>query len=173
MADLSTGSRECTGIGALRRLIYWPSKVLEIVAAISLMFIMILTTCDVIGRAFSKPIIGTYEIVSFGAGVLVGFSLPITTLEKGHVYVDFLLQKFSPLGQRVLRSVTSLMGIVLFLGAGCKLLQMASDLQRAGEVSSTLQLPYYAIAYGIGCSCLIVCLVLAGEVVMVAAVRDL
>ena len=172
MGDLSSGSAGSTTSNILRRLIYWPSKALEAVAAISLLFIMILTTCDVIGRAFARPIIGTYEIVSFGAGVLVGFSLPITTLEKGHVYVDFLLKKFSLSARRVLESVTNLMGIALFLGAGYKLLQMASDLQRAGEVSSTLQLPYYAIAYGIGFSCFIVCLVLTGELVTIAAGRD-
>jgi TRAP-type C4-dicarboxylate transport system permease small subunit len=171
MGDLSKRSAGGTTNNILRRLIYWLSKVLEVVAAISLLFIMILTTCDVIGRAFARPIIGTYEIVSFGAGVIVGFSLPITTLEKGHVYVDFLLQKLSPPVQRVLQSATNLMGIALFLGAGYNLLKMASDLQRAGEVSSTLQLPYYVIAYGIGFSCLTVCLVLAGELVTMAAGR--
>jgi TRAP-type C4-dicarboxylate transport system permease small subunit len=103
--------------------------------------------------------------------VIVGFSLPITTLEKGHVYVDFFLHKLSHPLQRVLQLVTNLMGIALFLGAGYNLLKMASDLHRAGEVSSTLQLPYYAIAYGIGFSCLTVCLVLAGELVTIAAGR--
>ncbi len=137
MGDLSKGSVGGTG-NILRRLIYWPRKVLEAGAAISLLFIMVLTTCDVIGRAFARPIIGTYEIVSFGAGVIVGFSLPITTLEKGHVYVDFFLHKLSPPVQRVLQLVTNLMGIALFLGAGYNLLKMASDLHRAGEVSSTL-----------------------------------
>ena len=171
MGDLSTGSAGRTSSNILCRLIYWLSKGLEVVAAGSLLFIMILTTCDVIGRAFARPIIGTYEIVSFGAGVLVGFSLPITTLEKGHVFVDFLYQKFSPPVQRVLQSVTNLMGIVLFLGAGYNLLKMASDLQRAGEVSSTLQLPYYAIAYGIGFACLATCLVLAGELLTISAGR--
>jgi TRAP-type C4-dicarboxylate transport system permease small subunit len=171
MEDISMRNVGGTTGNILRRLIYWPSKVLEFVAAISLLFIMILTTCDVIGRAFARPIIGTYEIVSIGAGVIVGFSLPITTLEKGHVYVDFLLQKLSPPAQRMLEIATNLMGFTLFLGAGYKLLQMASDLQKAGEVSSTLQLPYYAIGYGIGFSCLTVCLVLAGELVTIVAGR--
>ncbi|OPY71044.1 MAG: Tripartite ATP-independent periplasmic transporter [Syntrophorhabdaceae bacterium PtaU1.Bin034] len=166
-----SASADSAGTNLVRCLIYWPSKALEVIAAISLLFIMILTTCDVVGRAFARPVIGTYEIVSFGAGVLVGFSLPITTLEKGHVYVDFLLRRFSLSAQRVLQSVTSLMGIALFLGAGYNLLKMAADLQRAGEVSSTLQLPYYAIAYGIGFSCLVVCLVLVGEVVTIATGR--
>ncbi len=172
MADVSTGSAGKSDSNILRRLIYWLSKGLEVVAGVSLLFIMILTTCDVIGRAFAKPIIGTYEIVSFGAGVLVGFSLPITTLEKGHVYVDFLYQKFSRPVRRVLYAVTNILGITLFLGAGYNLLKMASDLQRAGEVSSTLQLPYYAIAYGIGFACLTVCVVLAGELVTAIAGRQ-
>jgi TRAP-type C4-dicarboxylate transport system permease small subunit len=172
MGDVSTQGDGRTDRNIFRLLIYRLSKVLEVVAGVSLLFIMVLTTCDVIGRAFARPIIGTYEIVSFGAGVLVGFSLPITTLEKGHVYVDFLYQKFSAPVQKALEALTNLLGIALFLGAGYNLLKMASDLQRAGEVSSTLQLPYYAIAYGIGFSCLTVCLVLSAELVTVIAGRN-
>jgi TRAP-type C4-dicarboxylate transport system permease small subunit len=172
MGDTAAGSVERTNRNVIRLLIYWLSKGLEVIAAASLLFIMLLTTCDVIGRAFASPIIGTYEIVSFGAGILVGFSLPITTLEKGHVYVDFLYQKFSRPAQKVMYTLTSLMGIALFLVAGYNLLKMASDLQKAGEVSSTLQLPFYAIAYGIGLSCLTVCLVIASEMVAAIAGRD-
>jgi TRAP-type C4-dicarboxylate transport system permease small subunit len=150
-------------------LIYWLSKGLEVIAGASLLFIMLLTTCDVIGRAFRSPIIGTYEVVSFGAGILVSFSLPITTFEKGHVYVDFLYQKFPKPIRNVLHFMTNLMGIALFLGAGYNLFVMGSDLQKAGEVSSTLQLPYYAIAYGIGFACITVCLVLIAEIVALIA----
>ena len=65
--------------------------------------------------------------------------------------------------------MTNLMGIALFLGAGYNLFVMGSDLQKAGEVSSTLQLPYYAIAYGIGFACITVCLVLIAEIVALIA----
>jgi len=150
-------------------LIYWLSKGLEVIAGTSLLFIMLLTTCDVIGRAFRSPIIGTYELVSFGAGILVGFSLPITTFEKGHVYVDFLFLKLPKKIQKVLHILTNLMGIALFVGAGYYLFIMGYDLQGAGEVSSTLQLPYYAISYGIGCACCAVCLVLAAEIIAIMA----
>ena len=150
-------------------LIYWLSKGMEIIAGACLLFIMLLTTCDVIGRAFRTPIIGTYELVSFGAGILVGFSLPITTFEKGHVYVNFLYQKFPKPIQRVLHSITNLMGIALFVGAGYYLFVMGYNLRKAGEVSSTLQLPYYTIAYGIGLACFTVCFVLVAEFIAIIA----
>jgi TRAP-type C4-dicarboxylate transport system permease small subunit len=150
-------------------LVYRLAKGLEVIAGASLLFIMFLTTCDVIGRAFRSPIIGTYEIVSFGAGILVGFSLPITTLEKGHVFVDFLYQKLSKPVRKVLHLITDLMGMALFVGAGYNLFRMGSDLKRAGEVSSTLQLPYYAIAYGIGFACCAVCLVIISQAIAIIA----
>ena len=150
-------------------MVYRLAKGLEVIAGGSLLFIMILTTCDVIGRAFRSPIIGTYEVVSFGAGVLVGFSLPVTTFEKGHVYVDFLYQKLPIHLRRVLHIITNVMGIALFVGAGYTLFKLGSDLKAAGEVSSTLQLPYYAIAYGIGFACCTVCLILISEVVEIIA----
>jgi TRAP-type C4-dicarboxylate transport system permease small subunit len=136
------------------------SKVLELIARTALLGVMLLTTADVILRAFGRPIIGTYELVSFGAGIIIGFSLPLTTLQRGHVYVDFLYQKFPQGAQSILHIVTRLMGLALFLCIGLNLMKMASDWRKAGEVSSTLQIPFYLVAYGIGFACLAVCFVL-------------
>jgi TRAP-type C4-dicarboxylate transport system permease small subunit len=149
----------------------WLSKALETIAKAALLAIMFLTTADVILRAFGKPIIGTYELVSFGAGILVGFSLPLTTLQRGHVFVDFLYQKFPAPARKALHMITRVLGLALFLCVGLNILKMASDWRRAGEVSSTLQLPYYAVAYGIGFSCLVTCLVLIVFMIRIAAGR--
>ena len=42
------------------------------------------------------------------------------------------------------------MSIVLFLFTAWNLAKMATDMYRSGEVSLTLQLPFYPVAYGIG-----------------------
>jgi len=149
----------------------WLSKALELIAKAALLAIMFLTTADVVLRAFGRPIIGTYELVSFGAGILVGFSLPLTTLQRGHVFVDFLYQKFPAPARTVLHVVTRLMGLAMFLCVGLNVLKMASDWRRAGEVSSTLQLPYYTVAYGIGLACLLVCLVLIVFIIQILSGR--
>jgi TRAP-type C4-dicarboxylate transport system permease small subunit len=141
---------------------------MQVVAGLGLVFMMSLTTCDVILRIFSRPIIGTYEIVAFTCGVVIGFSLPITSFLRGHIYVDFLYQKFPKFWQNVFNVTTRLMVFVLFLFVGWNLMRLAGDMLRAGEVSLTLQLPFYPIAYGIGISCFVQCLVVIGDLIKIA-----
>jgi hypothetical protein len=45
---------------------------------------------------------------------------------------------------------------------------LATSLLRSGEVSLTLQLPFYPVAYGIGVACLVQCLSLIGDLVKIA-----
>jgi TRAP-type C4-dicarboxylate transport system permease small subunit len=91
----------------------------------------------------------------------------MTTLAKGHVLVDFLLMKFSHGVRRVFQLVTRLMGIALFSLAGWNLIKMGFDFLRTGEVSLTLQMPVYPVAFGIGFACLAQCLVLTLQALQV------
>jgi TRAP-type C4-dicarboxylate transport system permease small subunit len=150
------------------RLIYLLSRFMEIVAGVALVFMMSLTTFDVILRAFGRPIIGTYEIVSFSGGVVIGFSMPITSWVRGQIFVDFFYQKFGQLWQNVFNVATRVMGLILFLFVGWNLFIIATDMVRSGEVSLTLQLPFYPIAYGIGSACFVQCLVLIGDLMKIA-----
>ncbi len=48
---------------------------------------------DVILREFKMPIVGTYEIVSLLGAIVIGFAIPQTSLERGHVLMDFLTER--------------------------------------------------------------------------------
>lgn len=148
--------------------IYRLSRFMQVIAGIALVFMMSLTTCDVILRIFSRPIIGTYEMVAFTGGIVIGFSLPITSFVRGQIFVDFFYQKFPKFWQNVLNVATRLVSLVLFLFIGANLMILASDMVKSGEVSLTLQLPFYPIAYGIGISCFVQCLVLIGDLIKIA-----
>jgi TRAP-type C4-dicarboxylate transport system permease small subunit len=148
--------------------IYALSRFMQVIAGIALVFMMTLTTCDVLLRIFSKPIIGTYEMVAFTGGVVIGFSLPITSFVRGQIFVDFFYQKFPQFWQNVFNVVTRLMVMVLFLFIGWNLMILASDMVRSGEVSLTLQLPFYPVAYGIGIACFVQCLVIVGDLIKIA-----
>ena len=80
--------------GGLEGIIYWLSRVMEVIAGVFLVFMMLLTTFDVILRAFGRPIIGTYEMVALSGGMVIGFSVPITSWVRGQIFVDFFYQKF-------------------------------------------------------------------------------
>ena len=126
-------------------------KFMEIVAGVALTFIILITTADVLLRAFGHPILGTYEIVAIAGGVVIGFVTPITSWRRGHVYVDFVTAKFGR-GKKVIDSATRVVAIAILLVVGSSAMKIAGDLRRAGEVSATIELPLYPVAYAIGAS---------------------
>jgi TRAP-type C4-dicarboxylate transport system permease small subunit len=143
------------------------SKALDLIAGIAITFIMFLTVLDVILRSFRIPIVGTYELVAFSGAVVVGFAVPLTTFLKAHVLVDFFVMRFKAGVRKAIHLCTRLMGITLFSLLGWNLMKMGMDIYRTGEVSLTLQLPFYPIAFGLGLSCFVQCLVLVAQIFQV------
>jgi TRAP-type C4-dicarboxylate transport system permease small subunit len=153
--------------GVFVGLVYRLSRAMQAIAGLALVFMMTLTTCDVILRHFGKPIIGTYEIVAFSGGIVIGFSTPITSFMRGQIFVDFFYQKFPMVTQNILNTTTRLVDIALFGIISWNLMIMGRDMYRSGEVSLTLQLPFYPIAYGIAFALFIQCLVLVCDIVKI------
>jgi len=143
------------------------SGLLNIIAGIGLTFMISLTVADVILRAFRRPIVGTYELVALSGAVVVGFSVPFTSWRRGHIYVDFLIQKFPHRLRNAFQIATRGLGIGLFLLIGWNLIQMGRDLHKSGEVSLTLQLPFYPVVYGVGICCFAQCLVLLCDILKI------
>jgi TRAP-type C4-dicarboxylate transport system permease small subunit len=143
------------------------SRFLNLIAGISLSFLMFLTITDVILRFFRKPIVGTYELVAFSGAVVIGFSVPLTSWVRGHVYVDFLILRFSQKTRNILHILTRCLVIWLFLMIGWNLIKYGMDLHKSGEVSLTLQMPFYPVAYGLGICCFIQCFVLLCDILKI------
>lgn len=143
------------------------SRFLNLIAGISLSFLMFLTIADVILRLFRRPIVGTYELVAFSGAVVIGFSVPFTSWVRGHVYVDFLILRFSQKIRNVFNIITRCLVIWLFLMIGWNLIDYGMDLYKSGEVSLTLQMPFYPVAYGIGICCFFQCLVLLCDILKI------
>jgi len=135
------------------------------IAGIALAGIVFLTVADVFLRLFKYPILGTYEIVSLLGAVVIGFAIPQTTIERGHVLMDFLTGRLPFVGQRVLHLVTRLLASLTFLIIGWNLFKLGNDLMDTGQVSLTLKLPEYPVAFGIAFCCLLECLVLLSDLI--------
>lgn len=138
--------------------------VLSCVAGVVLAFMLCLTVTDVILRAFRRPILGTYEIISYCGAVVIGFSLPYTSLMKGHVAVQFLLDKLSAKASRRMQMWTRIVSIAVFFWLGWNFVVIGFNLMRTNEVSGIYRLPFYPIAYGLGFACLVQCLALVSEI---------
>ena len=142
-------------------------KILNYISAFALTFIMLLTVADVLLRSFGHPILGTYEIVSFSLAVVIGFSIPSVSLARGHVYMEFVLERVSPGAKAALNILTRLLCFVLFAAIGYNLFLIGMEFHTSGEVSSTLKLPFFPLAYGVGFACFLECLVFLFDIVKI------
>lgn len=136
------------------------AKLMYYVAGVALASIMLLTVLDVILRSFKSPVLGTYELVGLLGAIVVGFAIPQTSKLNGHVIMDLIPSALSGLARRLMRILTRLLGIAIFLVIGLNLWSMGTDFRMSGEVTPTLQLPLYPIAWGISVCCYIQCLIL-------------
>ena len=149
------------------RFVFQTSKWTNVLGGVFLTLLMLLTVADVILRSSGKPIVGSFELVAFSGALVLGFSMPLTSWVRGHIYVDFLILKLPASARKVFHLFTRFLGMGLFFLIGWNLIKMGTDLQRSGEVSLTLQMPFYPVVYGVGICCFIQCLVLAGDAVKI------
>jgi TRAP-type C4-dicarboxylate transport system permease small subunit len=136
------------------------SRYMYKIAAFALVSIVFLMVADIILRRFRMPIDFAYEIVLFLGAIVIGFSLPQTTLNKRHVIMEWLTTKLPPKWKKMASVGTRGLGAVLFIIFGWNILRMGNSLRIAGQVSPILEFPEYPIAYGIALCCFVQALVL-------------
>jgi TRAP-type C4-dicarboxylate transport system permease small subunit len=125
------------------------NEFMQAISAVVLTFMIMLTTADVILRAFGRPILGTYEVVAICGGIVLGFGVPITSWMRGHIVVDFAVNKLPDRGKNLVNIITRCVAIALCLLIAWQISRIGTSFQTAGEVSNTLELPLYPVAYAI------------------------
>ena len=146
--------------GAVGRVSLW----MDGVSGIILILMMLLTIMDVVLRFFKRPITGTYELVALAGAMLIAFAVPQTSREHGHIAVDIFPEGRYVMLRNTFFIFTRVLGIVLFALLAWYLFQKGNDLHRVGDVSSTLHVPYYPVAYGLASCFLVEALVLLVEI---------
>ncbi|OPY60990.1 MAG: Tripartite ATP-independent periplasmic transporter [Syntrophorhabdaceae bacterium PtaU1.Bin034] len=149
---------------SLFRILVKVSDVLDGIGGAALTFMMFLTVADVILRIGGRPIVGTYEIVALSLAIVIGFGIPRVSLDRGHVYMEFLLERFSAKNQAIMNTFTRLVCIGLFILIGYNLFLVGNELHTSGEVSPTIKLPFFPVAYGMGICCFLECFVFAFDI---------
>ena len=147
----------------IERFVFGLSEKLNWVAAASLAFIMLLTVADVFLRLFGRPIPGTYELIGFVGSMIISFALPYTSVQKGHIAVEFLIQKLPWLARVIFNIINAFISMVLFGVIAWQAVLYGRDLKAAGEVSLTLQIKTYPFVYGVAAGCAMLSLVLLIE----------
>ncbi len=142
--------------------------VLLLVAELTLAFMFVFTLADVIMRGLGTPMVGDYEVISFLGAVVIGFSLPYTSSLKGHVYVDFLIEKLPPRWKAAMEISTRIISIALFLWIGWNFVVMSLDLIKSKEVTPVFRLPFYPISLGLALCSLVQCVTFLGQIARIA-----
>jgi TRAP-type C4-dicarboxylate transport system permease small subunit len=143
------------------------SKVLNSIAGIAVTLMMVLTVTDVFLRAGGHPIIGTFEIVALLLALVIGFGIPQVSLDRGHVYMEFLLVKLSKRGRNVMNTSTRVLCLILFAFIGYNLFNVGARFHASGEVSPTIKIPFYPVTYGVAVCCLLECFVFVFDIVRI------
>jgi TRAP-type C4-dicarboxylate transport system permease small subunit len=125
------------------------SRALNTLAGGAIVAMMLLTCADVVLRLLRQPIPGTYEMVGFLGTVVAAFALAYTSLEKGHIAVEILVERLPHRVQTVIEAATALIGAALFWLLCWQSGLYAAELRHSGEVSVTLTMPIYPFIYGI------------------------
>ena len=145
------------------------SRGFNALAGASVVAMMLLTCTDVVLRLFRHPVPGTYEMVSFLGTFVIAFSLAYTSLEKGHIAVELLVERLPRRLQNAVEAAVSLIGAALFSLLTWQSFFYAADLRLSGEVSVTLTMPIYPFIYGIAVGSGLLTLVLILEGLRMAA----
>ncbi len=147
-------------ITRIERIVHSISIKANWIAAGALMIMMLLTTLDVVLRMFKTTIPGTYEIIGLLGTVVVSFSLAYTSLEKGHIAVEFLLEKFPPKLAKSIDLINAVIATMLFGAISWQCFVYGLELKQSGQVSMTVQMPTYPFIFGIAVSAFLMCAVL-------------
>ena len=140
------------------------SRVLNSIAGGAVTVMMLLTVADVLLRAGGRPIIGTFEIVALLLALVIGFGIPQVSLDKGHVSMEVLVEKLSRKGKNIMHTFTRLLCLGLFAFIGINLFNVGARFHASGEVSATIKIPFYPVAYGVAVCCLLACLVFVFDI---------
>lgn len=143
------------------------SRVLNIIGGTALTLMMFLTVSDIFMRAGGRPILGTYEMVSLLLAIVIGFSIPQVSLDRSHVYMEIILDRLSKKNKNILNTFTRILCIILFAIIGYNLFLIGSEFHASGEVSSTLKIPFFPIAYCVGVCSFFECLVFIFDIVKI------
>ncbi len=143
------------------------TKILNLIGGSALTFMMFLTVADVLMRAGGHPIIGTYEIVGLALALVIGFGIPKVSMDRGHVYMEFIVEKLPKKWRNAMNIFTRVLCIGLFILIGYNLFGVGNEFHTSGEVSPTLKLPFFPVAYGVGVCCFIECIVFMLDIIRI------
>lgn len=117
------------------------------VAGVTLIAMMGVTVLDIFLRLFSRPLTGTFEIVSWLAAVTTAFSLGYTQNYRQHVAIDLVVNKLGTRACASIEAVVNVVSLALFAAVVYEIIAYAGGLRASGSLSETMKVIYYPWVY--------------------------
>lgn len=146
----------------LERVANFLNRWLNWVGAGALIAVMLLVCANIIGRAVPQlgPIKGTYDLVGLLGGIMLGFALGYTQLQKRNISVEILVSRLRPRTRAIIDGITLFISFTLFALIAWQHSVYATSIWQVGEVSETLRIPFFPLIYAVAFGCIALCLVL-------------
>lgn len=153
-------------LGKLDRYVVFLTMVLLWIAGAGLVGMLLLIVADVIGiKIFSSPVPGGTEIVTFLAVITIAFAISHTQAMRGHVAVDFIVEKFPRRAKLIIDVVTVLFSVCLFAVMAVYTFKYGMKLKQTGEVSMTQKIPFYPFIHSMGACFVVMTLLLIRDLI--------
>lgn len=138
-------------MSALEKLNHFTTKInfgIEWIGMIAFVFMMLLTTADVIGaKVFLSPIPGSLDLMMLAQLVALSFALGASYLANRHVEVEFFTPLLPKLLQQLVAVIIKFFVLLLFALMTWRMYLYAFDLKEYTEVSPTIRIALYPFAY--------------------------
>jgi TRAP-type C4-dicarboxylate transport system permease small subunit len=129
----------------------WNTKLsagVEWIGIVAFVFMMLITTVDVIGaKIFLNPVPGSLDLMMQAQLISMSFALSASFIAHRHVSVEF----FVPLLPRFVQKVTAIfintLMLLLFIVITWQLWVYGHELKAYGEVSPTIRIQLYPFVY--------------------------
>lgn len=125
------------------------------IAGFGILTMIAITCIDVIMRRLGSSIPGAYDLVRLAGGVTIATSLPLTTAVKGHVAIEYFFHHLGKQGRIVVDSLMRTLQLLGFIIASWAFTIKGTNLLNEGEVTPTLQVPIFWLAWLAALMCLI------------------
>ncbi len=136
------------------------SEDMDKIAGFCIFGVMLLVVGNVLLRAvFKRPILGTYEMVGYLTALGISFSLAHCALQKGHIALDFITEKFPEVMRTVNQAIIHSIALGFWGLSALYISKYAKNMMASDVVSPTAQIPVYPFVMLVGFGLLCLCLV--------------
>ncbi|EEG76359.1 TRAP transporter small permease subunit [Dethiobacter alkaliphilus] len=122
------------------------------VSQIALVFTVIIVVANVVSRRIWSPIPGTVELVEMSGAILLAMAVAYTAINKGHIMVGVLVERFPPRIQAIVDLVVNAIALFFIYLLARETFVYAGRMMERGYSTGLLRLPIapsiYLVAVG-------------------------